>query len=203
MRTRKPIQATKVVAVLAALLLLLLLLLGQARAEEPVPGGSRTAVGGEIDLLPVVLSAAAGKLGGGANLWIGRDRLRARAVATYVAFPPGALTPPGFEDRELTVAAGIVDVFFRPGFAGPWLGGGLEYWWNRIASPAGPGTASWSSGVVTLGAGYVWKFWRSVYLNPWGAGHLLLSKPEVTLHGATWKPPPLAGEVSLKIGCEF
>ena len=57
--------------------------------------------------------------------------------------------------------------------------------------------------MATLGAGYVWKFWRGVYLNPWGAGHLLLSKPEVTLHGATWKPQALTGEVSVKIGYEF
>jgi hypothetical protein len=198
MRTRMLLPAARV-AVLATLVLFA----DRSKAEDLVPGGSRVAIGGEIDLLPVVLSAADGQLGGGVNVWIGRDRVRLRAVGTYIAFPPGALTPSGFEDRQLTVAAGIVDVFFRPGFSGPWLGAGLEHWWNRIASPAGPGTASWSSGVVTLGAGYVWKFWRGVYLNPWGAGHLLLSRPEVTLYGVTWKPQALAGEVSLKIGCEL
>ena len=119
----------------AVLLATLMLARGQARAEETNPGGSRTSVGGEIDLLPVALSAADGHLGGGVNLWIGRDRVRLRAVGAYLAFPPGALTPSGFEDRQLTVAAGIVDVFYRPGFSGPWLGAGLEHWWNRVLTP--------------------------------------------------------------------
>jgi len=175
---------------------------GPARAEE-APGPSRVALGAELDLLPVVLSAADGRLGAGANVWAGRGHIRLRAVGTYVAFPPGALTPSGFEDRELAVAAGIVDVFLEPGFVGPWLGAGLESWWNRIGSPAGPGTASWTSGVATLGGGWVWRFWRGAYLNPWAAGHLLLSSPEVSLYGATWTPSRLTGEVSLKLGWQF
>ena len=98
------------------------------------------------------------------------------------------------------VAAGIVDLFFARDFSGPWIGAGLEYWWNTIGSPAGPDTASWSSGVATLGGGFVWKLRGNLYLNPWAAGHLLLSRPEVTLYGATWKPGALTGEVSLKVG---
>ena len=195
-------MSTKTVVPAAKLVLLAVLVLGRARAAEASAPGPRTVVGAEVDLLPVALSAAAGELGGGVNVWVGRDRVRMRAVGTYLAFP-GGLTPSGFEDRRLAVAAGIVDVFYRPGFTGPWLGGGFEYWWNRIGSPAGPGTASWNSWVATLGGGFVWKFWRSVYLNPWAAGHLLLSRPEISLNGATWKPQPVTGEVSLKIGCEL
>ena len=52
----------------------------------------------------------------------------------------------------------------------------------------------------TLGGGFVWKLRGNLYLNPWAAGHLLLSRPEVTLYGATWKPGALTGEVSLKVG---
>lgn len=183
----------------AATLALLLSGAGPVRAADP--GAEQgTAVGAELDLLPTVLSAVDGQLGGGGNLWVGRDRLRLRAVGTHVEFPEGALTPSGFEDRRLTVAAGIVDVFLRPGFSGAWVGGGVEYWWNTIGSPAGPGTASWESWVLTLGGGYVWKIWGNLYLNPWAAGHLLLSRPEVTLYGARWKPSALTGEISLKIG---
>lgn len=186
----------------AGVVLLLLAVHAPARAADDPAPASGVAVGAELDLLPIVLSAAAGELGGGGNLWLGRDRVRLRAVGAYVAFPPG-LTPSGFEGRRLTVAAGIVDLFLRPGFSGPWLGAGLEHWWNRIGSPAGPDTAAWNSWVATLGGGYVWKFWRGVYLNPWAAGHLLLSEPEVTLYGATWKPARLSGELSLKVGGQF
>src|SRR5215468_2940058 len=132
---------------IGAALLLALCALGPARAAEDASASGAVAVGVELDLLPTVLSALDGRLGGGANVWVGRDRVRLRAVGTFIAFPSG-LTPSGFEDRELTVAAGIVDVFFRPGFVGPWLGAGAEHWWNRIASPAGPGTATWTSWVA-------------------------------------------------------
>jgi len=172
-----------------------------AGAADAAPGSpDRVALGLEVDLLPAVLSAIDGQFGAGGNLWVGYDRLRLRAVGTQVYFPSGFLTPTGFQDRELTVAAGIVDYFFAPGFHGPWLGAGFEYWWNTIGSPSGPATASWNSWVFTLGGGYVWKVWGNLYLNPWAAGHLLLSRPEVTLYGATWTPARLSAEVSLKIG---
>jgi hypothetical protein len=182
------------------MLALLLAGAGLAAAAEPDAGPGKRAFGVELDLLPTVLSAIDGQLGVGGNVWVGEDHLRLRAVGTHVEFPAGALTPSGFEDRRLTVAAGIVDWFFQRGFEGPWIGGGVEYWWNTIGSPAGPGTASWNTWVLTLGGGFVWKVWGNLYLNPWAAGHLLLSTPEVTLHGATWKPNALTGEVSLKVG---
>jgi len=182
------------------------LLAGAAPALAADPAGGppdRVALGLELDLLPTVLSAVDGQFGVGGNVWVGYDRLRLRAVGTRVYFPPGSLTPTGFQDRELTVAAGIVDYFFAPGFDGPWLAAGFEYWWNTIGSPSGPATASWNSWVFTLGGGYVWKVWGNLYLNPWAAAHLLLSRPEVALYGATWTPAPLTAEVSLKIGWFF
>ncbi len=169
-------------------------------ADAPRGPPDRVALGLEVDLLPTGLSAVGGQLGGGGNVWAGYERMRLRAVGSQIYFPPGSLTPPGFENRQLTVAAGIVDYFFAPGFDGPWLGAGFEYWWNTIGSPSGPATASWSSWVFTLGGGFVWKVWGNLYLNPWAAAHLLLSRPEVTHHGATWTPAPLSAEVSLKIG---
>lgn len=184
--------------------LAILLCLGAAAPALPAePGGGppdKVALGLELDLLPTVLSAIDGQFGVGGNVWVGYDRLRLRAVGTRVEFPPGFLTPEGFENRQLTVAAGIVDFFFLPGFEGPWIGAGLEYWWNTIGSTSGGGTASWNSWVGTLGAGYVWKVWRNFYLNPWAAVHLLFTRPEVTLYGATWTPAPLTAEVSLKVG---
>jgi hypothetical protein len=147
-----------------------------------------------------VLSAIDGQFGGSGNIWVGLDRVRLRAVGGHFAFPSGFLMPTGFNSREVTVVAGIVDFFFFPKFSGPWIGSGLEYWWNNVGSPAGPEKVTWNSGVFTLGGGFVWKFWENVYLNPWLAGHLLLSRPEVTLYGATWKVAPFSFEVSLKIG---
>ena len=181
----------------ATLLIALCVLAGRVQAAE---SPENVALGFEIDLLPFTLSAIDGQLGGAANVWLGLDRVRLRAVGSHIAFPPGFLTPSGFSNRELTAAAGIVDVFFLPKFAGPWIGAGFEYWWNSIGSPSGPATAYWNSWVATLGAGFVWKFWGNLYLNPWAAGHLLLARPEVTLYGASYTPASLSAEISLKIG---
>jgi len=186
----------------AALLIIFTALAHPVLAAEDVPSAQteHLAVGLEIDLLPTVLSAIAGEFGGAANVWVGFDRLRFRAVGGHLAFPSGFLMPAGFNSRELTTAAAIVDYFFFPKFSGPWIGTGFEYWWNTVGSPAGSDKATWNSAVYTLGGGFVWKFWGNVYLNPWLAGHLLLSRPEVALYGTTWKPAPLSFEVSLKIG---
>src|SRR5262245_15484206 len=116
-----------------------------SRADDPGAEAESKAFGVELDLLPTVLSAVAGEVGVGGNVWVGKGNFRFRAVGTHMAFPSGFQTPSGFEDRRLTVAAGIVDYFFQRGFAGPWIGGGVEYWWNTVGSPMGPATASWSS----------------------------------------------------------
>jgi len=188
------------VPVAAALAALTLASRAAADDAGTAPDAGRLALGLEIDLLPTVVSAAAGEVGAGGNVWVGRDRLRLRMVGARMVFPDGFQTPAGFQGRELIVAAGIVDVFLLPRFAGPWIGAGLEHWWNRIGSTAGPDTAEWRSYVLTAGAGWSWKFWGDLYLNPWAAGHVLLSRPTVTLDGNTWKPAAVAWEVSLKLG---
>jgi hypothetical protein len=194
------LNAARVVPILGALAALTLA--GRAAADDapPAPDPGRIALGLELDLLPTVVSAAAGEVGGGGNVWLGRDRLRLRLVGTRMVFPDGFQTPSGFKDRELIAVAAIVDVFLHRGFSGPWIGGGLEHWWNRVGSAAGPDTADWRSYVVTAGGGWAWKFWRDLYLNPWMAGHVLLSRPEVTLYGSTWKPGVATWEISLKVG---
>jgi hypothetical protein len=170
--------------------------------EAQLEGRHRWAVGVEIDLLPIVLSAAAGELGAGANAWIGVDRFRFRCVGTHAAFP-SSLAPKGFIDRKLDVVAAVVDVFARRDLSGPWLGTGVEYWWNSARAASGGGTARWESPVYTLGGGWVVPVWRGAYVNPWAAGHVLLSRPAATAGAETWRPGRLAGEVSVKVGWLF
>jgi hypothetical protein len=172
----------------------------RAVAADAPPAPDRIALGLEVDLLPTALSAVDGHMGGGANVWAGHDRVRLRAVGSRIYFPPGVLTPTGFRHRELTVGAGIVDYFFMPGWQGPWVGAGLERWWNTIGSASGPASASSNSWALTLGGGLAWKVWGNLYLNPWAAAHVMLSRPDLTLQGKTWSPAALSAEASLKLG---
>jgi hypothetical protein len=184
-----------------ATLLAVLLATGEGGGADLVQPGARdrSSFGVEMDFLPVVLSGAAGDLGVGINAWFGIDRFRLRLVGTHVAFP-SSFAPDGFTDRKLDVVAGIVDFFPRSGFSGPWLGSGVEYWWNSARAATGGGIARWESPVYTLGSGWVIPLWRGLYVNPWVAGHVLLSKPSASADGQVWTPGRLTGEVSVKLG---
>ena len=149
-----------------------------------------------------MLSAVGGEAGGALQLWGGRGRDRLRLVGAHLAFPD-ALTAAPFRDRRLTVVALLYDRFFANGFHGPWVGGGLEAWWNRIASDRGPGTEDWRTGVATLGGGWVLPVWRGLYLNPWAAIHVPLARPRIELYGERFDPGAVAAELSLKLGWMF
>jgi hypothetical protein len=184
----------------AALLLVIpLAVASTAGAEAPAVGPAHDAVGLELDLLPTALSAAAGEAGGAFQLWAGCGRDRLRLVTALIHFPNG-LTDAPFRDRELTVAALIWDRFFRDGFRGPWIGGGLELWWTGVGTELGPGRRERANPVATAGGGWVFPVWRGLYVNPWAAGHLVLGGRSIELPGANYRMRAVEGEVSLKVG---
>jgi hypothetical protein len=168
-----------------------------ALAEE---GARDRALGVELDLLPPVMSAVAGGVGLSGQLWAGQDRWRARLVGARILFPDALGPPSPFEAQRLAVAAVIVDRFFGHGFQGPWVGAGAEYWWSSVGHEGTGSRSAWSTPVLTAGAGYVWRLWRGLYLNPWGAVHASTRDVTVTLAGDEWRPRRVSGEVSLKVG---
>jgi hypothetical protein len=186
---------------LALVLLVCSGLTARARGEDVAPAGARQC-GVELDLLPLALSAADGEMGGSLQLWAGRGRSRLRVVGARIHFPDGMTDEP-FRDRETTAVAAIWDRSVRPGFRGPWVALGAEAWWNEIGSTAGPERASWNEWRATAGAGWVFRAWRGLTLNPWGGVHVRLNDPEVVLHGRAYVPARLQAEVSLKLGWTF
>jgi hypothetical protein len=168
-------------------------------APDPLTDPRRDVVGVELDILPVAISAADGEVGGALQLWAGRGRSRVRLVTAILHFPD-SLTDAPFRDRDLTVLALIYDRFFRDGFRGPWIGGGVEVWWTDIGTELGPERRERVNPVATLGAGWVFPIWRGLYLNPWAAGHVLLGNPDIELRGERFRPSRLEAELSLKIG---
>lgn len=175
------------------LLLLLAPLAGAAQAPD-------RAAGVELDLLPPVMSAFAGGLGLSGQVWGGEGRWRARAVGARILFPDALGPQRPFEGQRLVAAAVIVDRFFEDAFRGPWVGAGVEYWWSSVGREGTAERASWSSPVLTAGAGYVWRFWRGLYLNPWCAAHWTAREEKVSIAGDAWTPRRLSAEASLKVG---
>jgi hypothetical protein len=179
------------------------LLLGAALALAAAPAPALDlrpdAAGVEVDLLPIVASAAAGELGGSLQLWAGAGRNRLRVVGAHLHYPDAFVSSP-FAAQESSVAAVLYDRFFRAGFTGPWVAAGAEYWWSRIGLESGGARSGSTTPVLTAGAGWVFPAWRGLYLNPWGAVHASLDTSPVAVGGERFHPRALAAELSLKVG---
>jgi hypothetical protein len=154
-------------------------------------------IGFELDALPYVTG------GYYASAWVGRDRLRYRAIITKITTPE-FLVEDGFSNNKIQAYTAIVDYFFKPEFKKWWVGAGFEYWKGSIQTGAKLSTANYNNTIFTLGTGYVWKFHKNFYLNPWAALHARVAGDNsVMVDGQEFHPPALIPEISLKIGWHF
>jgi hypothetical protein len=97
----------------------------------------------------------------------------------------------------------VVDVFFKDGFSGFWVGPGLERWNGDVTEKSSGLRQGYRTDIVTVGFGTIWRFSRHVYLNPWAAVHVPIggdTKVEFTASTFDIGPTP---EASVKLGIEF
>ncbi|TMU56500.1 hypothetical protein [Flagellimonas algicola] len=173
------------------------LLLTAALGQDTENLVKKTTVGFELDAVPYLFEGYYG------SVWVGHNHLRYRAVITKIETPSFILED-GFTNNEMKVYAAIVDYFFKPGFEGWWIGPGLEYWDATIQTDAKLETAEYNNTIFTLGGGYVWKFHKNFYLNPWAAVHLRIAgDKEVRVDQSIYETPLLIPEISLKLGWHF
>ncbi|MEL6812304.1 MAG: hypothetical protein AAFP76_13320 [Bacteroidota bacterium] len=166
---------------------------GQADATTE----KKTTVGFELDAVPYIFKGYYG------SIWVGHGHFRYRAVLTKIETPDFILED-GFTNNEMKVYAAIVDYFFKPDFNGWWIGPGIEYWDAEIQTDAQLETAEYENVIFTLGGGYVWKFYKNFYLNPWIAGHLRIAgDKEVSVDQSLYETRLFIPEISLKLGWHF
>ncbi|WP_420399643.1 hypothetical protein [Flagellimonas sp.] len=178
-------------------LLFSLLLVMSTYGQDAEVQAKKTTVGFELDAVPYLFEGYYG------SVWVGHDHFRYRAVITKIETPSFILED-GFTNNEMKVYAAIVDYFFKPGFEGWWIGPGLEYWDATIQTDAKLETAAYNNTIFTLGGGYVWKFHKNFYLNPWAAVHLRIAgDKEVRVDQSLYETPLLIPEISLKLGWHF
>jgi len=157
----------------------------------------KTTLGFELDVFPF---ATGGYYG---SAWLGNNHLRYRAVVAKATTPDFVLGK-DFTENRVQAFAGIVDYFFKPEFKGWWIGSGFEYWKCNIKTKAMVENASYSQTVFTVGGGYVWKFYKNFYLNPWAAAHLRLAgEKQVPVDSKVFKPSAFLPEISIKLGWHF
>ena len=159
--------------------------------------GEDWTIGTELDLLPYISG------GYYVSLWYGKGHLRYRGVYANTTVPSFAV-PNGFSNHELWAAAFIVDYFFKENFEGWWVAAGYEYWDNQIQTESGSHKLFYNNNVMTVGGGFVWKFAGNFYINPWAAGHILVTGTgPFEMGDQTYKPSVFTPEVSLKVGWHF
>jgi len=165
-------------------------------AETPTAAHVST-VGFELDALPYVTGGYYG------SIWYGIKQFRFRGVIAKIK-PPGFLLDEGYENNEVKAYALIVDYFFKDNFEGFWGGVGLEYWDSSIEHENETVTAKYNNTIFTVGGGYVWKFYKNFYLNPWVAVHAIIAgEKDVRVGSRTYEPQVVTPEASVKIGWHF
>ncbi|MFN8336361.1 MAG: hypothetical protein U0U09_14630 [Cyclobacteriaceae bacterium] len=173
---------------LVSLFLLLMVISAQSQQNRKIN------IGIEIDALPYITGGYYG------SLWIGHEHLRYRAIITEITTPE-FFVEDGFTNNKINAYTAIVDYFFKPDFRKWWVGVGLEYWKGSIQTDARTSTSKYENVITTAGTGYVWKFYKKFYLNPWAALHVRVAGDnKVMVDSQEFNPPVITPEVSLKIG---
>ena len=136
------------------------LLLGSLAYGQPAGAAKDLTIGFEADALPYITGGYYG------SVWAGHNHVRYRAIISRINIP-GFIIKSGFENNRIDAYAALADYFFKPALKGWWIGGGVEYWKGEIQTNAKIQTARYDNGIFTLGTGYIWRFYKNFYLNPW------------------------------------
>jgi hypothetical protein len=163
----------------------------------------RESIGVAIDLLPPILSATTGHFGYSAQVWYGYNKNRLRGVVAGFHVPDKIMGNENFKDLKTTATALIYDRFKNNNFQGWWLGAGIEFWNNTITSNTDYKDYSFNNYVATTGMGYIFKVYKNLYIEPWGAIHYVLNDEKVVVGNTEYQSKKFQGEVSLKIGWAF
>lgn len=167
------------------------------------PPTHRTALGFNVDLFPIVASAAQGKFGFSGQLQYAIDHVQLRYVGARMRQPDFIIDADNFKHLDTTVLALLIDYFWRDDLSGFWVCSGFELWLNEISHNNTSQRASWNNAIWTMGGGYVWKFYKNFFLNPWLGLHLRLNNPGIELAGARYRPMAVLANGSIKIGFTF
>ncbi|MDP9051484.1 MAG: hypothetical protein M3O31_12325 [Acidobacteriota bacterium] len=156
--------------------------------------------GTELDVLPY---ATRGYYG---SFVVMHQGWRYRGVAARSTLP-SFMVSDGFNNKRTDAYALLADRFFGPHreqSRGMWVGGGAEYWRNRIRRDGFDEYAHYDNVVLTIGNGYVWQLSRHFYLNPWSAAHFIVAGDRsIKVSGKTYKQSVFTPEASVKVGFTF
>lgn len=176
-----------------SLFLLWVLLVGFCTVEAQE---DRVAVGLEQDVLPYALG------GYFANVWVGKEHFRARALMAKVN-KPDFLIPSNFTNNRITAYALLGDYFFKNDWKGLWIGSGVVHWNSSIDNQAQTARDHFKHWLLNGSAGYNWQLAKHFYVGPWAGLHLRVHGTGTTIGSEKYQLPLLNPEASIKIGWYF
>lgn len=169
-------------------------------STTPTQNEDRVHFGLEVDALPFIFGGYYG------SVWTSVDNFRFRAIVTQIN-QPDFVTQDGFEDLETNAYTFLVDYFpfvDNGDLSGLWIGAGAEYWDNSVVNSEDKVSGDFENYIFTLGAGYVIKIYKNLYINPWGAFHLRVAgDKEMQIGTKKYDCPLILPEVSVKLGWYF
>lgn len=177
--------------------ILALFLAGWISVNAQQDSAKKIQVGIELDALPYATG------GYFAAAWAGKDLVRIR-ILTAAVNKPDWTTTDGFTHHHINAYALVADRFFKSGWKGWWLSGGLVYWKSRIETNAGNEQAKLQNFLLNGSLGYNITLYKKLYLSPWaGLSFRFVGDTKVPVDNKQFTLPFVNPEASLKLGYTF
>jgi hypothetical protein len=164
------------------------------------PAKHTMALGVNIDPFPTILSAVSRDFGLGIQPWFGIDHLKIRLDIAHVRIPDTIAATKYFYKNNSNSFSLVAEYMFGNNFDGFVLGYGFGIRQNTISHEFFRGMGNSNILFFTVEGGYIWKFYNNVYLEPCLSLDIMLTRQTISIFGFTYKPLPVAGEITVKFG---
>lgn len=172
-------------------------------ADAHVPRTYKAALGIAIDPFPIIMSAVDSRFGLSVQPWFGIGYIKVRLDITHIRIPNGIAATNYFFKNEVNSAGIVAEGFFNKNFDGFRIGTGFGLWDTTISHRYLNKKGKSISAYWTVEGGYVWKFYKTLYIEPGLALDVPLSSNRISLYGMSYRQLPVFGEITLKFGLYF
>jgi len=172
-------------------------------ADAHVPRTYKAALGIAIDPFPVIMSAVDARFGLSVQPWFAIGYVKVRIDISHIRIPNAIAETKYFFKNEVNSAGIVGEGFFNKNFDGFKIGTGFGLCDTTISHRYFNKKGKSISAYWTIEGGYVWKFYKTLYIEPCLALNVMLSKNKISLYGFSYKQLPVLGEITLKFGLYF
>ena len=171
--------------------------------EEEIPEHAAQhalALGVNLDPFPTIISAFSREFGLEIQPWFGIDHYKIRFDIAHMRVPDTIAGTKYFYKNSCNSFSVMAEYIFGNNFDGFHIGAGIGVWHNTIRHKYFNVHGNIILPFLKIEGGYIWKFYKNLYLEPCAALDIMLMHKTISIYGFTYKPLPAAGEISVKFG---